>query len=448
MKKILSLLLLSSFILSSCNIVKNDNDKKATVSKEKMEITVWNLFDPSDVFKWQIQAYQSKYPNVKIKYKKFSNVEEYEQLLINEIAEGEWPDIFAINNNWIDKHIKKIQEFPIWKTTVPMNEQIFKDTFFYTAEQDLIRNNKIYWLPLYIDTLALYYNKSIFRNNIPNSDKPADTWDQIKKQTSMITKGNNSAERFSVAWMAMWRSDNITQFLGILYGIMLNHNVKLFDADLNKAVFSNKSAISPKLWRPYYPFLEALKTYTSFWNNKYKNYSWNKNITLESKKSKEINPFLRWKVWMIFGYSDLYKELIDLRRHMKKLWDVVINENDIGVIEFPQILSFEETGTRTALAEYYPLTVSRNSKNPIASWDFIQYLTSRESLIDYNEKTNKPSSRKDLVEDQMIDPIYWVFARQASFSKSFPKIKLIDTNFLSKVISKAITESISNKITI
>jgi len=52
------------------------------------------------------------------------------------------------------------------------------------------------------------------------------------------------------------------------------------------------------------------------------------------------------------------------------------------------------------------MVVSRNSKNPSLAWDFLIHLSSKQSLIDYNEKTNKPSSRIDLLDDQKLDPIY------------------------------------------
>ncbi len=444
MRKFLSIFFVFIFLLSfsSC---RTKEETKLSNKSQKNEITMWNLFDDSDVFKGQIQAYQSKHPNVQITYRKFTNIDEYEELLVNEIAEGEGPDIFAMSNTWVDKHLKKISPFPVGKTSIPMNQQIFEDTFFHIASKDLIKNGAIYGMPLFIDNLAIYYNKKIFQDNIPNSDKPAETWDEIKKQVSLITKKNNSIEKFSLSGIAMGRADNISRATDILYGLMLEHGTQMFNDAGNKAIFSSKQSSAQGAGKPYQPFLEALSLYTSFSNSKYKNYSWNEEITSLSKDDKEIDPFLRGKTAMIFGYSYLYEDLLSKRKQIKTLGESTINEEDIGIIEFPQILSFAETGKRDALASYFPFTVSRNSKNSDIAWDFIQFLTSKDSLIDYYEKTKKPSSRKDLVEEQMLDPVYGVFARQASYSKSFPESFPVDSNFLNKVFINAIEEVNKNK---
>lgn len=419
------------------------------VSKvEKVELKFWNLYDDSSVFKGQIQAYESKHPNVKIVYRKFSNIQEYEQLLINEIAQGEGPDIFAIQNTWVDKHAKKISQFPIGKTTIPMNAQMFDDTFFHVATTDLVRSNNIYAIPLFIDTLALYYNKQIFRDNIPNTDKPGETWEEIKTQTSQITKENNSIERFAVSGMAMGRSDNISRAVDIFSALLPEFGVKLFNDVRDRAVFAAQQGVIEAVSKPFFPFTEALSLFSSFGNPSFKNYSWNKDITSLASESKELNPFLRGKVAMIFGYSYLYQDLLNMRKQLKTVGESVVDEDDIGVIEFPQLLSFTESGKRKSLASYFPLTVSRNSKNPGYSWDFIQYLSSKESMMDYHEKTHKPSSRKDLVDDQMVEPIYGVFARQASYAESPLAASPVDAEFLGKVFEKAIDEASQNKKTL
>lgn len=447
MKKFFSILL--AFILTlSFSGCATKTPVVQQAPSQKVELKFWNLFDDSSVFKGQIQAYESKHPNIKIVYRKFSNTEEYEQLLVNEIAQGEGPDIFAIQNTWVDKHLKKIAPFPVGKTSVPMNAQMFDDTFFHVATQDLVRNNAIYAIPLFIDTLALYYNKQIFRDNIPNTDKPSETWEEIKNQTTQITKENNSLERFAITGIAMGRSDNISRARDIFEALLPEFGVSLFSDTDKRAVFAAQQGVIEAASKPFFPFTEALSLFSSFGNPAFKNYSWNKDITSLAADAKELNPFLRGKVGMIFGYSYLYQDLLNMRKQLKTTGETVINEEDIGTVEFPQLLSFAESGKRSALANYFPLTVSRNSKNPGYAWDFIQYLSSKESLMDYHEKTHKPSSRKDLVDDQMLEPLYGVFARQASYAQSPLANAPIDAEFIGKVFEKAMDEASQNKKTL
>ena len=437
-----------SFIFSSCRLKNPETETTIKTKQEKIELTFWNLFDDSEVFRGQIQAYQSKHPHIKIKYKKFTDIQEYEQLLINEIAEGEGPDIFTIKNSWIKKHQKKITPLPIGKTAAPLNPQIFADTFFHVATKDLVIEQQIYGIPLYIDTLALYYNKQIFRDNITNTDTPGSTWPEIKKQVSVITKENNSIERFALSGIAMGRSQNILRAQDIFYSLMLEHEVDIFNTAQNRSIVANQKGVNEETNKPFFPFLESLKLYSSFGNSKYKNYSWNELITAFAPELKEIDLFLKGKVAMIFGYSYLYEDLLSIRQQLQKQSHSVIKTEDIGITEFPQIKSFQETGKRDSLAIYFPITVSRNSKHALEAWNFIQYLSSKEALQDYHEKTKKLSSRKDLIDEQIIEPIYGVFAKQVSYAKSFPKKFPINANFLDQVFGLAIENAVKNKLTL
>ena len=449
MKKILVLFvgIILSISLSSCR-KKNEpvvEEASPLQKNEKIELQVWNLYDDISVFKGQIQEYQSKNPHVKIKYRSFNNIKEYEKVLINSMAEGEGPDIFAIKNTWVNKHQKKMTPFPIGKTSYPLNADIFQETYFYVASQDLVRNDEIYAIPLFIDSLALYYNKQIFRDNVPRTDKPAETWDEIQKQVSQITKENNSIQRFVVSGGALGRADNILSGIDIFSALLLQNNLQMFSETTGKAIFSRQQGVVEDTRKAYFPFTEGLKFYTSFGKSNFKNYSWNTTMTSFSQELQEIHPFLQNKVAMIFGYSDLYEKLIDIRKEMKTTGKPTIKASDIGIIAFPQVIAFSETGKRDALARYFPLSVSRSSDHSDYAWDFIQFLSSKESLTDYYEKTKKPSSRKDMVDDQMTEPIYGVFARQASYAKSLLGEKNITPEFFDAIFYSAIQDSLTQK---
>jgi ABC-type glycerol-3-phosphate transport system substrate-binding protein len=442
-KKILNLILIFIFSVSfsSC---RNKSSQKVLPKKQTV-LKVWNLFDSSDVFKGQIEEYESMHPNIDIEYKTFSNLEEYEDLLINEIAEGKGPDIFALKNTWIEKHQGKIFPFPEGKTSQVLTPAIFDQTFFHIAYTDLVKDQKIYGLPLSIDTLALYYNKQIFRDNILSTDKPADNWEDIKKQVTMITKEDNSLEKFNLSGIALGRTDNINRFYDIFTTFLLQHNTKIFNNDYTSSIISQKQGIIKDTKKSYYPFLESLKLYTSFADPKYQNYSWNKYLTAkDTQNDKEVLPFLEGKTAMIAGFSYLYEDLlVKINKNSN-----FIKEKDIGIIEFPQISSFKETGKRDIKGVYFPLTVSRNSQDQIVAWDFLQFLTNKKSLQTYFEKTKKVSSRKDLVETQVLDPIYGVFAKQASFAKSFPDTKILPEKIFKDIFKDSIENTLKNKKTL
>mgnify|MGYP002725586784 CR=1 FL=1 len=421
----------TSTFRSDCEYQKTD-----TLSGKK-EINFYFVHDNTDAFREQIQAFQSKNPGVTVKMKKFVNLEEYEDLVINEIAEGEGPDVFMIHNSWMLKHYKKLLPMPASLPVVTTVDS-FKQTYFQAAADDLIVNNKIYGMPLAIDNLAIYYNKAYFKDLIATADKPALIWKDIKDQVYTLTKKDNSLERFSLAGMAMGRADNITSGIDILYTLMLQYGVDFYDSEGKNATFAGSTAGSSGFSSPG---KEALTLFTSFALPTYKNYSWNDVITGYSPKEKDVNPFARGKVAMIAGYPYLYDVIVKSIQNQQKAGKDYMDIKNIGIAPMPQLVSKTDGTKRDTLASYFPLAVARTTKLPTESWSLIQYLTTANSLQTYHKKTKRPTSRKDMVKEQQTEALFGVFAYQAPFAKSF---RIYDAANYKKVFTKAIQDVVKN----
>ena len=125
-------------------------------------LEMWGLYDEPEIFTEFIDDFGKENKcSVKITYKKMS-AETYEQDLINAFASDRSPDIWIMHNTWLPKHKDKIAALP--QEALSFNINNFKTTFVEVAENDLTEQNKIYALPLYIDTLALFYNKDYFND--------------------------------------------------------------------------------------------------------------------------------------------------------------------------------------------------------------------------------------------------------------------------------------------
>jgi ABC-type glycerol-3-phosphate transport system substrate-binding protein len=103
-------------------------------------------------------------------------------------------------------------------------------------------------------------------------------------------------------------------------------------------------------------------------------------------------------------------------------------------------------------ANYWGEVVSKQTKNQPAAWDFLKFISSKDSLDKYYAQNKQPSSRKDLIELQIQDPDIGVFANAALTAKSFykpdqPKLdnifgRLIDNIILSNMpVSDAINQA-------
>lgn len=405
------------------------------------ELNFYYVYDNTDAFSEQIQAFRSQYPGVTVKTKKFVNLDEYEDLIINEIAEGEGPDVFMIHNSWMLKHWKKLYPMPS-DLPVVMTADTFKQTFFQAAADDLIIDNKIYGMPLSIDSLAVYYNTSYFKDLLATTDKPGPLWSDIKDQVFELTKQNNSPERFALAGIGIGRADNVAAAVDVLYTMMLQYGVEFYDSTGSNATFASKTSSSTSGVSS--PGEAALTLYTSFGLPSYKNYSWNDVITGYSPSDKEVGPFVRGKVAMIFGYPYLYDTITKAIQNQQKAGGSYIDTKDVGIAPMPQLVSQTESTNRDVLASYFPLVVARTTDHPKEAWALVQYLTTANSLQTYHKKTNKPTSRKDMVKEQSTEALFGVFAFQAPFAKSF---KIYDASNYHTVFTKAIQDVIKNVAT-
>ncbi|MBI5413341.1 extracellular solute-binding protein [Candidatus Peregrinibacteria bacterium] len=422
-KKILlgvAIVVVVSFIAIRCA-------RTRTPSSGPAALTFYGLAD-SDVFDPIITRYKSNHPGVTIKYKKFNDPVEFENLLVNEVAEGQGPDIFYLHNTWLPRHIKKL--VPLKSDT--FTQQKFSETYVNVTADDFIQpdpadgNRKIYALPLYVDTLALYYNKSIYEKKLPEKGKPANNWDALKEDASKLRKQTQDGV-LEEGEIALGRADNIRLAADIIYNFFLQSGVDFYNKDFKNAQFAG-------------PGQESFDYFLSFSDKKNKNYSWSADIVPSSSPLKEVEAFLAGKVSAILAYSDLYPALETHLKNVKSRNPSVISLSDIAVMPVPQIATNE--ADYKVLADYYGLAVSRNSKNAQAAWDFVQFATSQAESKAFHQKTKLPAARRDLIEEQKKEPITDVFVSQVGYAGSY---RLFSDVKFRKFMNEAVQNALSGQ---
>ncbi|MEK7130691.1 MAG: hypothetical protein AAB793_03485, partial [Patescibacteria group bacterium] len=125
----------------------------------------WGVWNESDQVAPLIAAYQASHQYVNISYKKF-RFEEFEDKLMQALAEDQGPDIISINNTWVKRFQSKILPMPdkplsvavgkaqkkgagtevvYSQTTVPvLNPKTLKDKFVPAVFDDSVVDGKIY----------------------------------------------------------------------------------------------------------------------------------------------------------------------------------------------------------------------------------------------------------------------------------------------------------------
>ncbi|MBI3534761.1 MAG: extracellular solute-binding protein, partial [Deltaproteobacteria bacterium] len=415
-KKIRSLI--TVFLVFSLVSVSACRTKEAVAPKGNYNGIVLNyykVFDDQEVLDPVIKQYEADHPGLKINYRKFADFNEYQRVVLNEMAEGGGPDIFSMQNTWFASNYKKLTPLP---STIGTPED-FGSTFVDVAYKDLVRTDQaglqqVYALPMTVDTLALYYNKAQFEDRIPSRGKPSKTWEGIKDDVTLLNKTNNSLSRFEVSGIAMGRADNISRGVDTYFLLLLQYGTKFYNDNLSQATFAGEQGGAA-----LYPAIEALKLLTSFADSKQRHYSWNEFVVQDPTGLKEIEAFAKGQVSMIFGYAYTYTDIVNEINNLKNKGGSIINAKDIGIAEVPQLYDpAVSSNKRITYANYFAETVSRNSKHPEIAWDFLIELTKKKNLEYYFSKTNKPSSRRDMIVDQKKDPIYGIFAAQVGYAES------------------------------
>jgi len=430
----LILIVAISFTLSGCR-KKDPKDKPDDYTG--IELTYYKMWDDAEIIEPIINEYEAKHPGLEIHYRQFTDFNDYQRTILNEMAEGEGPDIFSMQNTWFASNYKKISFMP--KEFGSTDD--FLSVFVDVAYQDLVRPDQdgklqVLAVPMTVDTLALYYNKAHFEDRIPTRGKPADTWEAIKEDVTLLNKPNNSLEQFEVSGIAMGRADNISRGVDIFYLFMLQHGVNFYNENISEAIFAGQQGPAGS---SVYPGVEALDLFTSFADTDQKYYSWNEFIVDDDSLEKEVEAFAHGKVSMIVGFGYTYEDIVNQISLLKAKGLSTIDEGDIRIAPIPQLLDPDVSKEkRVTYSNYFAETVSRNSERPDIAWDFLLELTKKENLDYYFQKTHKPTSRRDMIEDQKKDPIYGIFASQIGYAESFP---IMDYFAYKEIFVKAISNA-------
>ena len=269
---------------------------------------------------------------------------------------------------------------------------------------------QVFGLPLYVDSLALFYNKDHLEEAIPSRGRPSDTWVGIQNDAQLLNRADQSFERFERSGIAMGRADNVLRAFDAIMTLFLQSKSSFYNDDLTEVNLANNSA-----------FETALELYTGFSLPSQAHYSWNAFLADPDSGTKELTTFASGKTSMILGYSFTYDDVIQEINRLSSLGRDVIDPRDVRVQEIPQILDVElSSETREAFASYYVPVVSRTSENADLAWSFLASLADEDFLTAYFEETHRPSALRSLISEQQNDPIYGVFATQVGYASSIP----------------------------
>lgn len=359
-------------------------------SSGPVTLKIWKPFVDTDKMQSIISAYQSKHSNVTIEYTK-KNIENYETDLINALAAGNGPDIFSINNTWVPRYVDKITFAPEKLYTV----KEYRETFVDATASDLIIDNKIYGVAMWVDSLALYYNKDLM--GTAGIATPPKTWAELAQDVRRISR-QDSTGYFDRSGVAMGTNANVNRGVDIIYLLMLQAGAVPWSSDGSAPQFANSIS---RGGNSVNPGAEAVEFYTSFSNPASANYTWNEDSDYST------DAFANGRAAYLYGYS--YTRDIIKSKAPNLNYDVApVPQNNL-------------INPTVNYSSYFAEVVSKQSEQAAWAWDFLKFATSKAALDGYYKQDKQPSSRRDLIELQTSDTEIGVFAHANLTGKTFYK---------------------------
>lgn len=385
------------------------------------KIVVWGVWDEAEVYDDFITDFKNAHKNVKeIEYKKFacnkSECLDYMEQVTQGLAAGEGPDIFMINNTWVPAHKDKMisldsvnDSLAAAKKEKIMNLREYGDAFFPVAKKDLTFKDKdgverIYGFPLYMDNLAVFYNRDLF--SLASMSPPPSNWtwqqfegkilsfaDYVRKTTLIDEFGNIKKSGAAIGY-----GKNVSRAPDILAVLMMQMGSPIVNEDWESVMDSQSVGADGN---SFSPGEASLDFFTKFTDLNQPSYCWNKEM------HHSIDAFTANEVGMMINYSN---QIEIIKRKAPNI--------NFGIAPLPQISNDTK---RVNFASYWAFAVSKQAKDQkaVECFNFLKFLTEKAQAEKYAEKTGRVSARMDVAEAQKEDPWLGVFADQAISATSF-----------------------------
>ncbi len=392
-------------------------------TSSKITLNVWGVFDDADSWKTLIEKYHALHPNVTVEYTKL-RFEEYKDELIRAIAEGKGPDVMAVHNTWLGGFTNLLAPMPdavnvthletqgtLRKESVlvatsesTMSMKTLKSNFVPAVVDDVVMPyvkdaksdpvDKIFALPMAMDTLALFYNEDML--NAAGIPQPPATWKDFQEAVKTLTK-IDAAGKVTQSAVGMGTSENVERAPDILSVLMMQNGVQMVD-DRGRVTLND---VPNGFSRETPPGVQAVQFYTDFANPTKEVYTWND--TMPSS----LDAFVNGQTAMFLGYS---YHLPIIRTLAPKL--------NVAVSALPQISTGDAT-QQVNYGNYWAEGVSKDSKQQDYAWDFILFATDEANVTSFLSDAKKPTALRSLVASQLNDEDLGVFAAQLLTAKTW-----------------------------
>ncbi len=384
-------------------------------------LEMWGILDDPNNISSLLAKYHRLHPTIFVKYIA-KNPETYNQDLLQAFASNKSPDLFMLPGNWLPTYKDKITPLNIKRDKV-LNAKNLNELYPEVVNQELVRDGYLEGIPLYIDTLALYYNKSIF--NYYNIALPPSSWEDVLKLVPRLRQITPQG-KIKRAAIAIGTGHNTDWSSDILATLMMQKGSSVIDPQTKEITFAKPISIAGSSYGATTPGEEALGFYSQFANPRSRYYTWNSDLL------SSLSAFTMGRAVMFIGYNQDQKMI---KVHNPGL--------DYGIAPLP---NFKGSLNKSNSAHVMTVVVSRHSAHQQTAWNLLKFLIQKNNAQYYFLQTKNPPARRDLIQENLNDPQVGVFISQILQGKvwyqiDFQKVPSIFMDMIDGVVRNNVSPS-------
>lgn len=372
-KFLVVMLMFSLVALAGCS---NSSKETKSDNNTKVTITYWQYTFPAkvDEIKSLIKKFEDQNPNITVVTQDFP-YDQYNQKVAAAMHAGTGPDILNLYYGWLPQYIKQGYLQPIPQDIMTTSE--IEKKYIPMIQASKI-DGKYYTLPIAVRSLALFYNKDMFKAAGLDPNSPPKTWDELIEDAKKMTKRDASGklEQEGFAWDVNGQGYHAFEEV-----FLRQWGVEPFSKDGKKVQWNSSS--------------KGLDAFT-YWINM-------------NKKEKIGEPNF------LTDYSTAFKAgkagiIIDGSFNIKAIKDAA--KFDWGVTTLPLK---EKDGLKSNFGSFWTNGIAKGVKGDKlkASEKFLKFLISEETQKDWLKNVGELPAFASFANDDSInrDPIYGPFVQ-------------------------------------
>lgn len=440
---ILGVLVLVFLLLGQSGTSDGDTTDSTTgtigdvVVDQPVRINWWGAFLDEAAVAPLIEEYQNLNPNITIIYedkwplaRPFLEAQRSYRSELNRVVgsgnEVEIPNIYMVKNTWFGDYEGFASPAPSGVYTL----EDYAATYYEQPVRDYARTGQILAAPLWMDTLAIIYNKDLLAANNSNQLEPPESWEEFRNLAVSLTI-TDSGEVLQSGFAA-GDPDNTSFAFELFNTLLLQNGVEIVNEN-GLPSFASDPATLPTL-SFYKSFISARQT-------------WDEDLSYDAA------TFLEENTAMIVGMSWRLRDILNQN-------DANNIGLDIDVARLPQLDGQDSDIINWSESWANVVSNAHSSVASQASWEFVKWLNEPEQQrqLHDNIEVNQGQfghlyPRQDMAEDLQGDEYLRIYNEALETSRSWfmvrgiEVVELFDEYLRSSSTSNSRLESLQGDVT-